>query len=107
MVHGWRRTKSLLVSSSKIDFVSFVRWCGAKVNQLGWGFIELSKKVALSWPKFFQSLVGLLLSEYNCTVLCISGFYQMSLLKNTAIYHRQKFTAHVLVILMEQLSNTQ
>lgn len=55
MVHGWRRTKSLLVSSSKIDFVSFVRWCGAKVNQLGWGFIELSKKVALSWPKFFQS----------------------------------------------------
>lgn len=52
MVHGWLGTKSLPVRSCKIDFVSFVRWHGAKVTQLGLRFIELSKKAALTWPKF-------------------------------------------------------
>lgn len=48
MGHGWLGTKSLPVSSEKIDFVSFVRWREAKVSQLGWSFIELSKKAALT-----------------------------------------------------------
>lgn len=58
MGHGWLGTKSLPVSSEKIDFVSFVRWRGAKVSQLGWSFIELSKKAALTQPKFVRVRAG-------------------------------------------------